>query len=172
MRGGRRVYVCVEMDEPIGVQGRCQRLFSREQSTQREYFWSWNALKPGETVAAEALCDVDRRVRRVVIDQVRLDPVSSEVLDASFTKRSALCVARRATTRILSTRVPSTATSLPVLPDRGVGMISAVIVTRGNVDLSPILDSLTFDDVVVWKTWSAKTCPCMAAIRDLRDAAN
>ena len=30
------------------------------------------------------------------------------------------------------------------------GMISAVIVTRGNVDLSPILDSLPFDDVVVW----------------------
>ncbi len=29
-------------------------------------------------------------------------------------------------------------------------MISAVIVTRGNVDLSPILDSLPFADVVVW----------------------
>jgi len=29
-------------------------------------------------------------------------------------------------------------------------VISAVIVTRGDVDLSPILDSLPFDDVVVW----------------------
>lgn len=31
-------------------------------------------------------------------------------------------------------------------PDR----VSAVIVTRGNVDLSPVLDSLIFPDVVVW----------------------
>lgn len=28
--------------------------------------------------------------------------------------------------------------------------VSAVIVTRGNCDLSPILDSLIFDDVVIW----------------------
>lgn len=28
--------------------------------------------------------------------------------------------------------------------------VSAVIVTRGNVDLTPILDSLIFNDVVVW----------------------
>jgi hypothetical protein len=28
--------------------------------------------------------------------------------------------------------------------------VSAVIVTRGDVDLDPILDSLPFDDVVVW----------------------
>jgi hypothetical protein len=28
--------------------------------------------------------------------------------------------------------------------------VSAVIVTRGDVDLTPILDSLIFDDVVVW----------------------
>lgn len=32
------------------------------------------------------------------------------------------------------------------------GMISAVIVTRGNVDLAPILDSLPFDDVVIWNS--------------------
>ena len=29
-------------------------------------------------------------------------------------------------------------------------MISAVIVTRGDVDLAPILDTLPYDDVVVW----------------------
>jgi len=34
---------------------------------------------------------------------------------------------------------------LPPLTD-----ISAVLVTRGNVDLQPILDSLIFDDVVIW----------------------
>lgn len=28
--------------------------------------------------------------------------------------------------------------------------VSAVIVTRGNVDLTPVLDTLIFDDVVVW----------------------
>lgn len=28
--------------------------------------------------------------------------------------------------------------------------VSAVLVTRGNVDMAPILDSLIFDDVVVW----------------------
>ncbi len=28
--------------------------------------------------------------------------------------------------------------------------VSAVIVTRGDVDLAPVLDSLIFDDVVVW----------------------
>lgn len=28
--------------------------------------------------------------------------------------------------------------------------VSAVLVTRGNVDLQPILDSLIFDDVVIW----------------------
>lgn len=28
--------------------------------------------------------------------------------------------------------------------------VSAVLVTRGNVDLTPVLDSLIFDDVVVW----------------------
>lgn len=28
--------------------------------------------------------------------------------------------------------------------------VSAVIVTKGDVDLSPVLDSLIFDDVVVW----------------------
>jgi hypothetical protein len=28
--------------------------------------------------------------------------------------------------------------------------VSAVIVTRGDIDLSPVLDSLIFDDIVVW----------------------
>jgi hypothetical protein len=28
--------------------------------------------------------------------------------------------------------------------------VSAVIITKGNVDLTPVLDSLIFDDVVVW----------------------
>src|SRR5262245_25366483 len=28
--------------------------------------------------------------------------------------------------------------------------VSAVIVTRGNVDLQPILDTLPYDDIVVW----------------------
>ncbi len=31
-----------------------------------------------------------------------------------------------------------------------VDMVSAVIVTRGNVDLQPILDTLPYQDVVVW----------------------
>jgi hypothetical protein len=35
---------------------------------------------------------------------------------------------------------------LPIDP----GEVSAVLVTRGNVDLSPVLDSLIFEDVVVW----------------------
>lgn len=35
---------------------------------------------------------------------------------------------------------------MPVNPSQ----VSAVLVTRGNVDLSPVLDSLIFDDVKVW----------------------
>ena len=35
---------------------------------------------------------------------------------------------------------------MSITPDE----VTAVLVTRGNVDLTPILDSLIFDDVVIW----------------------
>lgn len=51
--------------------------------------------------------------------------------------------------------------------------ISAVLVTRGNVDLSPIIETLPFDDIIVWDNSRKKTdIAVLGRYRAMFDAKN
>jgi hypothetical protein len=50
--------------------------------------------------------------------------------------------------------------------------VSAVIVTKGNVDLTPILDSLIFDDVVIYDNSKRLDCMTYGRVVGAREAKN
>ena len=74
--------VCVHVQEPVGVERRGELRLALRAAGASGRRPAREGLEPGEAAAAVALGDLDRRVRRLVVDQVHLDAVRGVVLDA------------------------------------------------------------------------------------------
>lgn len=48
--------------------------------------------------------------------------------------------------------------------------VSAVLVTRGDIDLSPVLNSLPFDDVIVWDNSQREDLQCYGRFAGIEEA--
>lgn len=48
--------------------------------------------------------------------------------------------------------------------------VSAVLVTRGDIDLAPVIDSLPMDDIVVWDNSKREDLKCYGRFAGIRDA--